>query len=178
MSKNYIDKKTLEKVLKKWDRAKKSNYATSQFWKTEKDKISKIIGKKAQPSKLLAGVSRLTKTQAELLNRELNIIAKSKISSKYGYDKARKKQRDTLISKGWVSNQNEAKKFQQIISSDIFKKVMDNLEYINYNALFNIVEDEKVTLKKIEKAYKMVQVEVFETEIEKAEKFLNILKKG
>ena len=55
---------------------------------------------------------------------------------------------------------------------------MDNLEYINYNALFNIVEDEKVTVKKIEKAYKMVQDDVFENEIEKAEKFLDILKKG
>ena len=34
MGKNYVDKKLLEKVQKRWDKAKKSDYATSAFWKS------------------------------------------------------------------------------------------------------------------------------------------------
>ena len=48
MGKNYVDKILLEKVLKRWGQAKKSDYATSVFWKSEKDKLSKLTGKKAK----------------------------------------------------------------------------------------------------------------------------------
>ena len=39
MGKNYVDKKLLEKVQKRQERAKKSDYATLDFWKREKDKL-------------------------------------------------------------------------------------------------------------------------------------------
>ena len=44
----YVDKKLLNKVFKRWEQAKKSDYATSSFWKSEKDKLSKLTGKKAK----------------------------------------------------------------------------------------------------------------------------------
>lgn len=176
MGKNYVDKKLLEKVLKRWERAKKSNYASSDFWRGEKSKLEKIIGKKAKSGNLLGGVSRLTKRQADLLNRELSIIAKSKIASKYGYDKARKKQRDSLIDRGLVSNSRSAKRFQTIISSDIFQKVADNIEYISYKDALDIAEDSSITVKKIQSAYDYVNTQDYKNDMEKASEFLRILK--
>ena len=176
MGKNYVDKKLLEKVLKRWEGAKKSDYATSAFWKSEKDKLSKLTGKKAKSGELLRGVSQLSKTQAELLNRELNIIAKSKIASKYGYDKARKKQRDTLIERGIVSDTQSAKRFQNIISSDIFQKVADNIEYISYKDALDMSEDSTITVRKIEVAYNMVNNQDYKNDMEKASEFLRLLK--
>lgn len=176
MSKNYIDRKTLEKVLKKWENAKKTNYATSAFWKNEKDKLSKLIGKKAKSGELIGGVSRLTKTKAELLNRELNIIAKSKLASKHGFDIARKKQRDTLIREGYVENRKEAIKFQKIIGSDIFKKIADNLEYMNYGQAMKLARSKKATVKNITKAWDKVEKMKFKNPTEKADYFFSLLK--
>ena len=176
MGKNYIDKKLFEKVQKRWERAKKSNYATSDFWQGEKSKLAKIIGKKTQSGKLLSGTSNLKKRQAEMLNRELSIIAKSKIASKYGYDKARKKQRETLIERGFVSDVATARRFQNIISSDIFQKVADNIEYISYKDALDMSEDRTITVRKIEEAYNMVNNQDYKNDMEKASDFLRILK--
>lgn len=175
MGKNYIDKKTLEKVLKKWEQAKKTDYATSTFWKSEKDKLSKIIGKKAKPGELLRGVSRLTKTQSELLNRELNIIAKSKLSTKSGYKRARRKQRETLISKDLFKDSKEALRFQKILESDIFQKIADNLEYMHYSQVMQLARSPKATVKNIENAWDKVEKMHFKNENEKASYFMSLL---
>ena len=176
MGKNYVDKKLLEKVLKRWERAKKSNYATSDFWQGEKSKLAKIIGKKARSGNLISGISHLKKRQSELFNRELSIIAKSKIASKYGYDKARKKQRETLIERGFVSDVASARRFQNIISSDIFQKVADNIEYISYKDALDMSEDSTITVRKIEEAYNMVNNQDYKNDMEKASDFLRLLK--
>ena len=176
MGKNYVDKKLLDKVIKRWERAKKSNYATSDFWQGEKSKLAKIIGKKPQSGKLLSGTSKLKKRQAEMVNRELSIIAKSKIASKYGYDKARKKQRETLIERGLVSDVATARRFQKIISSDIFQKVADNIEYISYKDALDMYEDSTITVRKIENAFNMVNNQDYKNDMEKASDFLRILK--
>lgn len=175
MGKNYVDKKMLEKVLKKWERAKKTNYATSAFWKSEKDKLSKIIGKKAKSGDLLRGVSQLTKTQSELLNRELNIIAKSKISTKSGYDRMRRKQREKLIDNGWAKDKKEALRFQKIMSSDIFQKIADNLEYMNYAQAMKLSRSGRATIKNIEKAWDKVEKMHFKNENEKASFLMSLL---
>lgn len=176
MGKNYVDKNLLEKVLKRWERAKKSDYATSDFWRSEKSKLSKLLGKTAKSGNLVGGVSHLTKRQAELVNRELSIIAKSKLASKYGYNKALKKQRDTLIDRGLVSDTKSARRFQNIISSDIFQKVADNIEYISYKDALDIAEDTSITVKKIEQAYDLVNKQEYKNDMEKASDFLRLLK--
>lgn len=175
MSNKYIDKKTLEKVLKKWENAKKTNYATSAFWQSEKDKLSKLVGKKAKSGSLISGVSRLTKTQSELLNRELNIIANSKLSTKSGYQRARRKQRETLIAKKVFKNNKEALKFQKIISSDVFQKIADNLSYMNYLQAMQFTRNPQVTVKKIENAWNKVEKMEFENDNEKASYFMSLL---
>ena len=111
-----------------------------------------------------------------MLNRELSIIAKSKIASKYGYDKARKKQRETLIERGFVSDVATARRFQNIISSDIFQKVADNIEYISYKDALDMSEDRTITVRKIEEAYNMVNNQDYKNDMEKASDFLRILK--
>ena len=194
MGKNYIDKKLLEKVQKRYEQAKKSDYHNSTFWKNEKDKLEKLIGKKAQKGKAIAGTSRLSKSKAELVNRELAIMAKSKVASKYGYEQARKKQRETLVNRGYVTSIADAKRFQNIMKSDIMKIVIDNLGYIGYKDALNMSEDKSITVKKIEKAYDKVMEMAKEyeeehkndedlnarymSEYQKGEIFLNLLKKG
>lgn len=194
MGKNYIDKKLLEKVQKRYEQAKKSGYNNSSFWKSEKDKLEKLVGKKAQKGNAIAGTSRLSKSKAELVNRELAIIAKSKVASKYGYEQARKKQRETLVNRGYVTSIADAKRFQNIMKSDIMKTVIDNLGYIGYKDALNMSEDKSITVKKIEKAYDKVMEIAKEYELEhkndedlntrymseyqKGEIFLNLLKKG
>lgn len=194
MGKNYIDKKLLDRVQKKYELAKKSGYSNSTFWKNEKAKLEKLVGKKAQKGKAIAGTSRLNKTTAELVNRELNIIAKSKIASKYGYEQARKKQRQSLVNHGYVKNLQDAKRFQKILGSDIMKTVIDNLSYIGYKDALSMSEDKSITVKKIEKAYDKVNEIIAQyekehssddnlstrtmSEYQKGELFLNLLKKG
>lgn len=175
MSNNYIDKKILEKVLKKWENAKKTNYASSAFWQSEKDKISKLVGKKAKSGVLIAGVSRLSKTQSELLNRELTIIANSKISTKSGYSKALRKQRDTLIERGYVSNRKEAIRFQKIMGSEVFRKIAENMEYMNYAQAMQLSKSGKATVKNIEKAWNKVENMQFKNDNEKASYFMSLL---
>ena len=177
MGKNYVNKKLLEKAQKRWEQAKKSDYATSVFWKSEKDKLSKLTGKKAKSGDLLTGVSKLTKTQAELLNRELNIIAKSKIGSKYGYNKARRKQRESLVRSGTFSNTKEALKFQKIMESEAFQSAMDSIEYLSYLNAKQFAQDESVTVQKIGKAWKAVKDNEYKNENERGQVFLDILKK-
>lgn len=173
----YVDKKLLSKVIKRWEQAKKSDYATSAFWKSEKDKLSKLTGKKAKSGDLLTGVSRLTKTQAELLNRELNIIAKSKIGSKYGYKQARKKQRESLVSGGTFSSTKEALKFQKIMESEAFQTAMDSIEYLSYLNAKQFAQDENITVKKIGNAWEAVKDKEYKNENERGQAFLDILKK-
>ena len=173
----YVDKKLLNKVLKRWEQAKKSDYATSAFWKSEKDKLSKLTGKKAKSGELLTGVSQLTKTQAELLNRELNIIAKSKIGSKYGYDKARRKQRESLVNNGVFSSTKEALKFQRIMESEAFQSAMDSIEYLSYLNAKQCAQDESVSVKKIGEAWQTVKDKEYKNENERGQSFLDILKK-
>lgn len=177
MGKNYVDKKLLEKAQKRWEKAKKSDYATSAFWKSEKDKLSKLTGKKAKSGDLLTGVSRLTKTQAELINRELTIIAKSKIASKYGYNKARKKQRESLVNSGTFKNTKEARKFQRIMESDAFQSAMDSIEYLSYLNAKQFAQDDSITVKKISEAWKQVKDREYKNENERGQNFLDILKK-
>ena len=177
MGKNYVDKKLLEKVQERWERAKKSDYATSAFWKSEKDKLSKLTGKKAKSGELLRGVSQLSKTQAELLNRELNIIANSKIGSKYGYDNARRKQRESLVRNGVFSSTKEALKFQKIMGSEAFQSAMDSIEYLSYLNAKQFAQDESVTVKKIDEAWQIVKDKEYKNENERGQAFLDILKK-
>ena len=173
----YVDKKLLNKALKRWEQAKKSDYATSTFWKSEKDKLSKLTGKKAKSGDLLSGVSRLSKSQAELLNRELNIIAKSKLGSKYGYNQARKKQRESLVNNGTFSSTKEALKFQRIMGSEAFQSAMDSIEYLSYLNAKQFAQDESVTVKKIGKAWQSVKDKEYKNENERGQAFLDILKK-
>ena len=178
MGKNYLDKEAIEKANKRLESAIKNGYIRSKFWQNEIEKIEKITGKNILENKNLAvGASRLRKGQQEYLNRELAHIATSKYGTKYGYLKARKKQRETIVREHYVKDMSEAKQFQKIISSKIFKKIMDNMEYITYLDAYSLAQEEGLTIKKIRNAYEKVE-KMNITEQEKADRLLELIKKG
>lgn len=178
MGKNYLDKKTIEKANKRLESAIKNGYIKSKFWQDEIAKIEKITGKNIMQRKNIAvGASRLTKGMQEYLNREFAHIATSKYGTRYGFQKAKKKQQETLVKEGYVSSVKEARRFQKIISSDIFQKVMDNLTYISYLDAYSLAQEPNATLKNIENAYNEVE-KMNITEQEKADRLLDLIKKG
>ena len=178
MGKNYLDKEAIEKANKRLESAIKNGYVKSKFWQNEIEKIEKITGKNIlKHNNLAVGASRLRKGQQEYLNRELAHIATSKYGTRYGFQKAKKKQRETLVKEGYVTNAKEARRFQKIISSDIFQKVMDNLTYISYLDAYSLAQEPSATLKNIENAYNEVE-KMNITEQEKADRLLELIKKG
>ena len=95
----------------------------------------------------------------------------------YGYDNARRKQRESLVNNGMFSSTKESLKFQRIMGSEAFQSAMDSIAYLTYLNAKQFAQDDKVTIKKIGYAWGQVKDKEYKNENERGQAFLDILKK-
>ncbi len=169
-----------------YEKAYEDGITDSDFYATIKDTLGGII---KSPKEGLVNMNSIRRISSSSKTRQLIMTLsrfnKSSRNNLEGVTRIREKQIKSLQDNWKGMTRKKAVNFINIMDSDIFEKITENLSYISYNDMLSNVINSNINVHKLEKAFSSYEstLDAYEkadsklTEMEKSQLFINILTK-